>query len=111
MMSGVKPLFKTKNKKYIMNDLERERGPLVEPNPVTPIPVAQMEVPTKEYRPSNNEALRDHEIRIRFLSRGCVVSVGCKEIAFESVEKAMEELNNYVTNPWEQQQTWRKILD
>jgi hypothetical protein len=105
-MSGVKPLFKKKIKKYIMNDLERERGPLVEP-----IPVAQMEVPTKEYRPSNNEALRDHEIRIRFLSRGCVVSVGCKEIAFESVEKAMEELNNYVANPWEQQQTWRKILD
>ena len=106
MMSGVKPLFKTKNKKYIMNDLEREMG-----NPVTPISEPQMEVPTKEYRPSNNEALRDHEIRIRFLSRGCVVSVGCKEIAFESVEKAMEELNNYVANPWEQQQIWRKILD
>ena len=64
-----------------------------------------------EYRPSNTEALRGHEIRIRFLSRGCVISVGCKEIAFESVEKAMEELNNYVANPWEQQQTWRKILD
>jgi hypothetical protein len=67
--------------------------------------------PTNEYRPSNNEALRDHEIRIRFLSRGCVVSVGCKEIAFESVEKAMEELNNYVANPYDEQQKWRKILD
>ena len=67
--------------------------------------------PKKEYRPSNNEALIAHEIRIRFLSRGCVVSVGCKEIAFGSVEKAMEEINNYVANPYDQQQKWRKILD
>jgi hypothetical protein len=88
-----------------MNNLERERGPLVEP-----IPEPQMNE-VNEYRPSNNEALRDHEIRIRFLSRGCVVSVGCKEIAFESVEKAMEEINNYVANPYDQQQKWRKILD
>ena len=32
----------------------------------------------QEYRPSNREALREFEIRIRFLSRGCIVSVGCK---------------------------------
>ena len=76
------------------------------------VPQPQMDEPTKnEYRPSNNEALREYEINIRFLNRGCVVGVGCKSIAFESVEKAMEEINNYVANPWEQQQKWRKILN
>lgn len=63
-----------------------------------------------EYRPSNNEALRDYEIRIRFLHRGCIVSVGCKEIAFEDHFAAMEAINTYVANPWEEQQKWRKIL-
>ena len=106
MMSGVKPLFKTKNKKYIMNDLEREMG-----NPVTPISEPQMEVPMKEYRPSNQECLRDHEIGIKFLHRGCLVHVGCKSIAFEDPIKAMEAINAYVANPWDEQQKWRKILD
>ena len=67
--------------------------------------------PTNEYRSSNNEALKDYEITIRFLSRGCTVRVGCKEIAFEKVEEAIAELNNYVTNPYDEQQKWRKILD
>jgi hypothetical protein len=91
-MVGLK--LKNKNRKNMRDQLEQAAPQL-----------------TNEYRPSNNEALRDYEIRIRFLSRGCVVSVGCKEIAFESVEKAMEEINNYVANPYDQQQKWRKILD
>jgi hypothetical protein len=72
-------------------------------------PVADLSA-KNDYRPSNNEALRDHEIRIRFLSRGCVISVGCKEIAFESVETAMKSINEYVINPWDEQQKWKKIL-
>jgi hypothetical protein len=64
----------------------------------------------EEYRPSNKEALRDHEIRIRFLSRGCVISVGCQEIAFESVKNAMDAINEYVANPWDEQQKWKQIL-
>jgi len=64
-----------------------------------------------EYRPSNNEALREFEINIRFLSRGCVVRVGCKEIAFENHTNAMAAINAYVANPWEEQQKWRKILN
>jgi hypothetical protein len=106
MMSGVKPLFKTKNKKYIMNDLEREMG-----NPVTPISEPQMEVPMKEYRPSNTSALKEWPLQIDFLDRGCLVTVGCKRIAFESVHKAMVAINAYVTNPWDEQQKWHKILD
>jgi hypothetical protein len=66
---------------------------------------------TSEYRPSNQEALREYEINIRFLSRGCVVRVGCKEIAFEDPIYAMAQINAYVNNPWEEQKKWRKILD
>jgi hypothetical protein len=101
-MVGLK--LKSKNKLNMRDQLEQATVGLAMPEPT------QM-VEMKEYRPSNNEALREYEIRIRFLNRGCVVNVGCKEIAFESVEKAMEEINNYVTNPYDQQQKWRKILD
>jgi len=66
--------------------------------------------PKEEYRPSNKEALCTYEIRIRFLGRGCVVSVGCQEIAFESVETAMSAINAYAANPYDEQQKWRKIL-
>jgi ethanolamine utilization cobalamin adenosyltransferase len=66
----------------------------------------------KEYRPSKQEVLREHEIRIHFLHRGCVVHVGCKQIAFEDVSRAMTELNEYVTgDTYEVQQKWRKLLD
>ena len=65
----------------------------------------------KEWRPSNAEALREFEINIRFLSRGWVVRVGCKEIAFEDHTNAMAAINAYVANPWEEQQKWRKLLD
>jgi hypothetical protein len=67
---------------------------------------------TKEWRPSNQESLREFEIRINFLHRGCIVHVGCKQIAFEDVNKAMAEINEYVTgDTWEVQQKWRKLLD
>ena len=66
--------------------------------------------PTTDYRPSNKEALREYEVRIRFLGRGCIVSVGCQEIAFESVETAMAAINAYAANPYDEQQKWRKIL-
>ena len=74
------------------------------------------EVPTptmecEEYRPSKQEALKRYEINIRFLDRGCVVTVGCKEIAFQHVPDAMAALNDYVKNPYGEQQRWRKLLD
>ncbi len=65
-----------------------------------------------EYRPSNNEALREFEINIRFLSRGCVVRVGCKSIAFTDINEAMAEINEYVSgDTYEVQKKWRKLLD
>jgi hypothetical protein len=50
-------------------------------------------------------------VHIKFLSRGCIVSVGCREIAFENPADAMKELNEYVTNPYEVMQKWQKIFD
>lgn len=79
----------------------------------TPVETPEMEGQSlkKEYRPSNKEALREYEIRIKFISRGCIVSVGCKDIAFEDPTSAMVAVNAYVNNPWEEQLKWRKILD
>ena len=69
------------------------------------------EIATKEYKPRNEEVLREYEIRIQFLNRGCVIHVGCKSIAFESIETAMKELNEYISNTWEVQKKWRNLLD
>jgi hypothetical protein len=40
-----------------------------------------------------------HDIEIEFFDRGCVVRVGCKSFAFESVEEAMAELAAYTKDP------------
>ena len=66
---------------------------------------------SKEYRPDQQELLREYEIQLQFLHRGCIVRVGCKSIAFETVESAMKEVNEYVNNTWDSQQRWRKLLN
>jgi hypothetical protein len=78
---------------------ERERDELTVPCPID------------DYKPGHNEVLREYEIRIKFLSRGCIVSVGCKDIAFEKIADAMTAVNNYVTEPYDSQNHWRKILE
>jgi hypothetical protein len=66
---------------------------------------------TREYLPNKQQILRDYEVRIRFLSVGCIISVGCKEIPFTNVGEAMEELTKYVSNPHEEGKRWNKIFD
>ena len=66
---------------------------------------------SKEYIPNKQQILREYEINIRFLSVGCVIRVGCKEIPFTNVGEAMEELAKYVSNPYEEQKRWSKIFD
>lgn len=90
---------------YNENDL-----PMMAEAPVERLGKPEMEQP-KEYEPSHNEALRRYEIKIRFLNRGCVVFVGCKDIAFEKVEDAISAIQTYVAHPYNQQQAWSKILD
>jgi len=65
----------------------------------------------KEYRPKRQEVLRDYEISIRFLSIGCVVRVGCKEIPFTNVDEAMKEVNNYIKNPYEEGKRWNELFE
>jgi hypothetical protein len=61
-------------------------------------------------RPSNQYFLQEYKIEIEFMARGCVIKVGCKQIPFESVEEAVNELNEYVKNPYDIQQKWRQLL-
>ena len=66
---------------------------------------------TKEYIPNKQQILKDYEISIRFLSVGCVIRVGCKEIPFRRVSEAMEELNKYVENPYEESKKWNIVFE
>jgi hypothetical protein len=93
------------------NEETIQEGPTVESMPEREAPMT--ESVGKEYRPSNLQALREFEISIRFLDRGCIVRVGCKEIAFDDITKAMAEINDYVLggNTYEAQKKWRKLLD
>ena len=72
---------------------------------------ATMDESPNGYKPTNQQLLQQHEVRLQFLSRGCIVHVGCKSIAFESVEAAMKELNYYVTNTFESQKAWNIVFD
>lgn len=78
------------------------------PTPV-PEPVQDVEM-LKEPKLRKQEMLQNHEINIRFLSVGCVVRVGCKEIAFTTVREAMTAINDYVKNPHGESDRWWKIF-
>lgn len=65
----------------------------------------------EEYRVSDQEVLREYEIRLKFLSRGMIISVGCKEIAFSDIKEGLEELNKYFANPNQEQVKWRTLLN
>ena len=92
------------------NEEPMQEGPRLDSMPEREAPMT--EPVAKEWRPSKQEALQEFEISIRFLSRGCIVRVGCKEIAFEDVSRAMAQLNEYVTeDTYEIQKKWRKLLD
>jgi hypothetical protein len=43
--------------------------------------------------------LKQWDVEIKFFDRGCVVRVGCKGFAFESIEQAMAELVAYTKDP------------
>lgn len=66
---------------------------------------------TSEHRPRRIDFLREYDINIRFLSVGCIVKVGCREIAFGNISEAMKELNEYVENPYKESLKWREIFD
>lgn len=65
----------------------------------------------KEWVEPRADILRQHEIRIQFLSIGCVMNVGCKSIPFSTSEEAMKELNEYVANPHQAIKKWNNIFN
>jgi hypothetical protein len=74
-------------------------------------PVSYNDTKPTEWQPTPLDLLRENEIRIRFLSgRGCIIKVGCKEIAFEDNQKAIEALNDYVADPITESKKWKQIF-
>ena len=63
---------------------------------------------SEKYRPSRMECLRDYEIGIRFLSSGCVINVGCKQVAFSTIKEAMNAFTDYINDPYGTRQIWEK---
>ena len=52
-----------------------------------------------EYTKQELKQLKGYVISIRILDKGCVVTVGCKDYAFEEIEDAMAELKEYIEDP------------
>jgi hypothetical protein len=67
--------------------------------------------PVIDYHKSKASYLREYEIQLRFLSRGMIIRVGCKEIPFTTIEEGMEALNNYIDSPPVEGKKWAAILD
>lgn len=59
---------------------------------------------------TRQQILQDYEIRIRFLSIGCVVDIGCKSIPFTNVDEAISSIKDYVTNPEKAREKWEKLF-
>ena len=90
-----------------------ERGTLVEPADMPVRNDFRLNEPVPEPEPSTPKSLtrqqflEQYEIRIQFLSRGCIVNVGCKSIAFDDVDKAMAAIKHYVEDPQNVGDYWR----
>ena len=74
--------------------------------PMDPTPGEEVE----RYTPPRQEVLQRYDINIQFLSRGCIVRVGCKSIAFENVSDALAEINAYCIDPYVTQERWKEKL-
>jgi len=64
----------------------------------------------QEWVPSKQQALASYEINIQFMSRGCVIRVGCKTIPFSRTEEAIAELQQYFEYPYDTQKRWENQL-
>ena len=60
----------------------------------------------KTIKKSRLDYLREYRIGITFLSSGCIVEIGCKNIAFSTIKDAMDAVSAYVANPEEEVTKW-----
>ena len=65
----------------------------------------QLEVPK-----SLVEERTRYNIGIQFLHKGCIVSVGCKKIAFSDNNEAIKAIQKYSDDPIGMQETWENVL-
>ena len=59
----------------------------------------QDECREKEWVRPRIEFLKEYDINIRFLSIGCVIRVGCKEIPFPTIKEGISALTDYIRFP------------
>ena len=77
-------------------------------NDVQSYPTKSYDNQVEKYIPSRMECLRDYEIGIRFLSCGCIINVGCKQVAFSTTTEAMKAFTDYINDPYTTRQIWEK---
>jgi hypothetical protein len=94
-----------------MNGLEREEVATDGPMEAREMTMNDHLAMKEEYRPKRQDMLREYELKVRFLSVGCVVSVGCREIPFATVDEAIAEINSYVKTPYEAHKKWNEIFN
>lgn len=63
----------------------------------------EIERPTcVENKPSRLRLLRSNTIQIEFLESGCIVRIGCKSVAFTTIDEAWDALGDYISNTVEE---------
>lgn len=62
----------------------------------------------KEYVPSAGDILRSNEVSIEVLDCGATVRVGCKRIAFSTIEEALEQVNAHFKDPVSSYKKWNQ---
>jgi hypothetical protein len=72
---------------------------------------SSLDAACKQYIRPRMDYLRNYEINIRFLSLGCIVSIGCKNVAFSSIEEAMQEVNAYVADPRSIEEKYNRLFN
>jgi len=80
-------------------DVEQDLSQCLEEMPVWKTPIEPCESKEQVEQRMRLEILKRWEIGIHVLDRGCVVNIGCKRIAFVSVEAGYKEIGRYLENP------------
>ena len=82
-----------------MNQEQTFRGEPIEEIPVRKALIEPCESKEQREQRRRLEILKRWEIGIHALDRGCVVKIGCKSIAFTSIEAGYKEIGRYLENP------------
>lgn len=67
-------------------------------------PEKMQEIPPQDYRAR-------YPIEIQFMTRGCVIKIGCVTIPFSTTEEARDALIEFIDTPKESIKKWEKLLN